>query len=87
MHFDSTTGLNDLRKMLEDTHSETGIRPGDMYGLIVEHHVKAGEIEQALGTLEQMRNYTNGKSLTYFLNPETTAVIQRNDKTYFKKCF
>jgi pentatricopeptide repeat protein len=62
--------------LIEDPRSTTsgGVRPGDVYGLIVEHYVKEGEMETAISVLEKMQKFTDGKSLTHFLSPETTAV-------------
>jgi pentatricopeptide repeat protein len=84
LHFDSDTALSELRKLIEDPRSESGVRTGDIYGLIVDHYAKEGEIQEAISVLEQMARYTGGKNLTNFLSPATTAVISFFKSIYFE---
>nr|CAD7263177.1 unnamed protein product [Timema shepardi] len=76
---DHESSLTQSRQLLQssDADLESAVRRGDVYALMVEHHVSAGELKAAQHLVEEFRKLSPGANVTYYIPPSTIDKIAR----------
>ncbi|CAG2068982.1 unnamed protein product, partial [Timema podura] len=74
---DHESSLTQSRQLLQssDADLESAVRRGDVYALMVEHHVSTGELKAAQHLVEEFRKLSPGANVTYYIPPSTIDKI------------
>ncbi|XP_003928427.1 intraflagellar transport protein 140 homolog isoform X2 [Saimiri boliviensis] len=74
---DPKESIKQCELLLEEPDLDSTVRIGDVYGFLVEHHVRMEEYQTAYRFLEEMRRRLPAANMSYYVSPRAVEAVHQ----------
>ncbi|CAF1379534.1 unnamed protein product [Adineta steineri] len=72
---DPETGAREFATLLSDPKILTGVHPGDIYGILIEHFGRREKYKQAGMLLDELQEHISERYFSHYINPNILSAI------------
>ncbi|CAF0995675.1 unnamed protein product [Adineta ricciae] len=72
---DPETGARELAGLLSEQKIFTGVHPGDLYGILIEHFGRREKYKQAGMLLDELQQHVSERYFSHYINPSLLSAI------------
>ena len=72
---DPESGARELASLMSDQKIFTGVHPGDLYGLLIEHFGRQQKYKQATMLLDELQEHLPERYFSHYINPNLLSAI------------